>query len=1326
MKFTLLLNNRFTAVLILIVVCLFTKAQSVYLYDSKLGLSSSQIQTMYEDSRHNIWITTRNGLNRYDGAKMNAYHHSNKDESSLKHDITTCVLEYDHDRMLIGTDGGIQSFDYHTNKFKYVPLIRESGDTLGVHIISMTKLRSGETLACIAAYGTAKIEEGKKGELHAKVTLDYNTGNDNSPIQIFQDSKERIWIINSEGCVFLKNGKHTQAFPEIKGAKKMCESSSGNIYACSSTDGIFVLQKNSSTFKSISNEKYNYWSISPWTDGRIFICTDGNGLLQYSEATGEITLSPLQYNNLNMKSANVKDVLCDSFGSIWIGVYWTGVMQKPLSQSVFKYIGRLSITHNSIGTNPITAMAPASNKHIWVATDHDGLYKVNEDGSESIHWSTADNAPSTINAICTDNKHGKVWLGSFANGLYCLDNATGKIQTCDKQFSPIFDIESDDEGSLWIGTMGNGLYYYNPMSGKVVNFNTQGISKDKKLGVIANKYVTSVTVSGNSIYVGTSDGLDALTIIGKSGLKSKHRYLVSVYINDIKKNGNEIWVATNKGLYVINENTKKETLYNADNGLPNNVVNSIEFDGDNVWMSTDNGLACFNKKTKSFHNFFAADGLQNNEFSVRSSLKNGNTLYFGGITGINFFTSADINEYDSNTKINFRIVDLYVSNSAVHVGDLSNNDYVILDKNIDEADEVNLAYNENHFTLELASVGLGYRRAIFEYSLDGSEWIIQNEQSNRIVFANLKPGTHKLKIRARTYNSVSEERELSIIVHHPWYSSSTAWIIYILLLIIISWTVYTQAHRQIQARRILANHRKEEELNEARIQFFMNISHEIRTPMTLIFAPLEKLMSSDKDEEHQRNYKLIHQNSKRIMRLINQMMDARKIEKGQYKLDFKAMDVVDFMQGIFDVFTTNAQNRNIKFEFRHSMSNLYAKADPENLDKILMNLLSNAFKFTPDCGKIILELRVEGNIMIIKVTDNGSGISDEDKPKIFERFYSAQHQNGYIGTGIGLNLTYLIVKMHKGDIRVLDNPDGKGTQFVITLPLMDVKASAVEAIEVKEMKDTHVETVALPVEKLKGVRHRNVLVVEDDEAIRTYIHSELSSDMVITECTNGQEGWNYLIKNPTKVDLIISDIMMPVMDGITLCQKIKQNFNTSHLPVILISALGTDSDRIAGISNGADAYVTKPFNIDVLRSTAINLLVSRLALQGKFATSQKTEEHIEKREIESADEHLLNRVIKVINANMEDPELSVEVIADKVGISRVHFYRKMKELTGQSPRDFLKTIRLKEAARLLSEKRLDITSVCAATGFKTLSTFSTSFKSVYGVSPSEYANRNNE
>ena len=613
----------------------------------------------------------------------------------------------------------------------------------------------------------------------------------------------------------------------------------------------------------------------------------------------------------------------------------------------------------------------------------------------------------------------------------------------------------------------------------------------------------------------------------------------------------------------------------------------------------------------------------------------------------------------------------------------------------------------------------------YEYSIDGGKWIDQGANNARIIFDNLQPGTYHIKVRAHALGTVSEERELVAVVHPAWYASVWAKIVYFLLFLALCWFVYEYVMRQVRLRRIMARNRQQRELNEARIQFFMNISHEIRTPMTLILAPLERMMGKDKDPEHQRNYMLMKENSNRILRLINQMMDVRKIEQGKFLLDYHSVELVEFLRNIYDVFATNAQSRNIQYEFVHDVDRLPVYVDPDNMDKIVMNLLSNAFKFTPDGGKITLQLIGGESDFEVRVADSGIGIPDEEKQRVFERFYSAKHQNGYIGTGIGLNLTSLLVRLHKGHITIEDNPEGKGTLFVVNMPVGDDSLRVIKQEMVEDSQDARTvgdEEISelLSVDAPNDAHRKNVLLVEDDEAIRQYVQDELSPELMVQACANGQEAWDYIVSHPGKVDIVISDIMMPVMDGMTLCQKLKSNFNTNHIPIVLMTALGSDADRIAGISNGADAYVSKPFNIDVLRTTVIQLLKTRQILQGKYHGDKQSDENIDKVEMESPDEHLMKRVMKVINENMDNSELSVEIIADKVGISRVHFYRKMKDLTGQAPRDFVKYVRLKEAARLLAEKKYDITGVSVATGFKSLSAFSTQFKALYGLTPSEW------
>ncbi len=1302
-----------------------------------------------------MWVCTRNGLNRYDGAKMNQYHHSD-DPSSLSHDLTTSVLEFDADHILIGSENSLQSFSYATNSFTQVPIIAESGDTIKSHIVAINKFLNGEVHVCATGAHSYVIRKDEEGNLYAALTKDF-TFNDVRPSSFLNTQGDEVWAINAARKVVLFNGKKGKEVPGVEGANRICKGVKGTIYVSTANNGLYRYSKEKKAFERMHPEGLPENTVikSMRSDGKgkLSICTDGNGLLVYEESKGTVHQSSVRALDFDMTKANVDDALVDTDGNLWVAVYWKGIVVSTRLASNFEYIGHRSLNKNTIGTNCVTSICPASQGGIWVAADHQGLFLVNIDGTTSKHYDPAvmPTVPQTISSIHED-KSGNVWFGSSIGGLVCMNKATGSfspfsaIHPDGAKVQNIFDICEDDSHCLWIASMGNGVFRYDPSTKSLINYHDN--HSDEKFGILQNGWVYSIASKGNKLYVGSADGVNEFTIEKNGSLKNGKVHLSGCTISSISfAPDGSVWLATSHGVYSISKDGKYKN-YTVNDGLCDNHICSVQIVEKNgkqtVWASTDNGLSHIDTQTGEINNFYLADGLQGNEFCANSSAQFNGTLYFGGINGLNYFVPENIEHNKETHELSFRIVDFYLFGAPVHVGQKSGV-YDIISEWISEAKEVHLCNTDNTFSLELSTMSFASSHTAYEYSINDGEWISVGEGQNRISFNNMNPGKYHIHIRAVGYGKASEEKTITVIIHPAWYASPIAYIVYLLLLLIIGYFVYVQIKERIAARKILMTHRQEEELNEARIQFFMNISHEIRTPMTLILAPLEKLRSMDKDDEHQRNYRLIHQNAHRILRLINQLMDLRKIEKGQFQLTYQNVELVEFLDNLAEVFETTAQNRGIDFKFEHEgIPALNAMVDSSSLDKIVMNLLSNAFKFTPDGGAITMQLKqnIDGCFTIV-VNDTGVGIPDADKQKVFKRFYSAKHQNGYIGTGIGLNLTALLVDLHKGDIKATDNPAGQGSSFVVNMPLAasaDIQVIAetsTEASAEKKMEDnasdaitvsqpdtegtTHadVETTALPIEA-NSTKHRNLLVVEDDSAIRQYIHSELSGDFTIHECGNGKEGWDYVQKNPEKVDLVISDIMMPVMEGTTLCQNVKTNFNTNHIPVILMSAKTTEADRIAGMSIGADAYITKPFNVELLRTTALSIVKQRQLLKGKFVTSMQKEGTIEQVKLTSPDEHLMERVLRVINENLDNPELNVEFISDKVGVSRVHFHRKIKELTGQTPRDFIKSIRLKEAARLLSEKHLDITDVSIATGFRSLSTFSTSFKDTYGKTPSEY------
>ena len=1316
-------------------------AQNVMFFSSKQGLSNSRVRNLTEDSLHNIWVTTQNGLNRYDGVKMNVYRHEIGNPSSLCYDESTFVFEYKKGTMLIGTGAGLQVFDYATNQFTDIPFIRSENDTVKARVVSINRLRKNRVIVCYAGYGNGELLKNKKGEFYTKRTEEFDIEGVGS-IRLFDDPKGRTWIISGLGALYRKTAKGFHRYEGLRLLRKVCASSSGKVYAATYNNGFYVYDSAQDQFNLVASPDElggAVQNLRTWTDGRLLLSTDGGGVRVYDEKVGRISPHVISVKDFDMATSNVMDAMYDSFGNAWAAVYMKGVVVKPINQSAFDYIGQNSIFKNTVGQNAVYALAKAVNpapftKGFWASVENDGLYLLAADGTASKHWSAETN-PGMPHAFTTmlDAAPSTLLLGTFYDGLWQMKD--GRFSCLTKDLNWIFEIrEAAKKDCYWIASMGDGFYYYDYSTGKHIVYKpVQDSSSDAK--VIGNPYVYTVLPVKDQLFVGTADGIIVCRIEEDGRILYKSTRIPghsSIRHLALSADGAYIWAATNEGLQKIDCMSFTTHTYTVADGLPINSVTSVCVDGDNLWVGTDFGLSCMDTRKGTFTNFFMDDGLQDNEFSRGAAFALDGKLYFSGIGGITYFDTKEMKDWQGKERVlSLRFVDVLIDDKPIHQGDMSGS-YAVLQGLINDCGRMDLCHTDNHFALELCVEGLSNQHVTYEYSIDGGKWMDQGGNSSRIIFDNLQPGTYHIKVRALALGAVSGERELIAVVHPAWYASVWAKVVYFLLFLALCWFVYEYVRRQVRLRHVMARNRQQRELNEARVQFFMNISHEIRTPMTLILAPLEKMIGRDKDPERQRNYLLMKENSKRILRLINQMMDVRKIEQGKFLLDYHPVELVEFLQGIYDVFSANAQSRNIQYEFVHEMDRLQVYVDPDNMDKIVMNLLSHAFKFTPDGGKITLQLLDKGTDFEVRVADSGVGIPDSEKQKVFERFYSAKHQNGYMGTGIGLNLTSLLVRLHKGSITIEDNSDGKGTLFIVTMPVGDESLRVIQQESLYEVKETVAEeekadTASLfTFEKPADTHRKHALLVEDDEAIRQYVQGELSSELAVQACANGQEAWDYIVSHPGKVDIVISDIMMPVMDGMTLCQKLKSNFNTNHIPVVLVTALGNDADRIIGISNGADAYVPKPFNIDVLRTTVMQLLKTRQMLQGKFHGDKQQEEHIDKVEMESPDENLMKRVMKVINENMDNPELSVEVVADKVGISRVHFYRKMKDLTGQAPRDFVKYVRLKEAARLLADKNYDITGVSVATGFKSLSAFSTSFKALYGLTPSEWVKQHGD
>jgi signal transduction histidine kinase/DNA-binding response OmpR family regulator len=597
--------------------------------------------------------------------------------------------------------------------------------------------------------------------------------------------------------------------------------------------------------------------------------------------------------------------------------------------------------------------------------------------------------------------------------------------------------------------------------------------------------------------------------------------------------------------------------------------------------------------------------------------------------------------------------------------------------------------------------------------------------TNRINFSHLDAGNHTLYVRACQNGSYSSVKRYSIHVAAPWYASTLALIIY---LFIIAGALY--------ATFSYYNRRRRDELNEMKLQFFTNISHEIRSPMTMIISPLDKLLKETSlDPALRQPLQIMYRNANRILSLVNQLLDIRKIDKGQMKLQCCETDMVPFLQDIYELFSTQAASHHITFTYVHQMDELIAWIDRNSIDKVVINLLSNAFKYTQAGGEISLELslgtdpHVDGPLhhyFQVCVADTGIGLNDNETSRIFERFYRSRNSLSTSGTGIGLHLCQALVRTHRGTINAANRADRRGSLFTFRLPLGKAHLKPDEIVDSDSIHrlvltdETEVQTVEnAPQTRLAHNKTGfKLLVIDDDEDIMEFLRTELSSEYKVITCGNGKEGLQLaLSQNPA---LIISDVMMPEMDGYTFVKLLKNNANISHIPVILLSAKSELHDRVEGLGRGADAYLAKPFHIDELTTLVHNLITNRQRLIGKFSGQQDQTERVENVEMQSSDEALMDRIMKVVNANISNSDFNIEELASEVGLSRTHLHRKLKELTGISASEFIRNIRFKQAAMLLREKRMNISQIAYAVGFSNQTHFSTSFKKFYGISPSEY------
>lgn len=1311
-------------------------SQSSKLYTADADLSNSLINQVYQDRSGIIWIATEDGINRYDGAKFILYKHNEKNTNSPLNNYARGFLEDRQGRFYIAYLTGLQLYDDASYTFKEIPIILQSGEKFNAHTITMTERRNGQVLISAGGHGLCELNTNEHGELFAQQIYTESLGHTINAL--LEDADENLWVSSdTKGLVRLdREGNMKTYLSSQMQTSSLCLDRNGTVFAGSFNRGLYRLDRESDSFVSVpypANPHLPVKTIYANKNNDLFVGTEGYGMKVLRQGETELVDEDFNVITFDFAKSKVHSIIEDQTGNMWLGIFQKGVLCLPAQTENFNYIGYRSVKNNLIGSNCVMSLFQDREGTLWVGTDSDGLYAIYPNKNTSKHFAHSKlpgSSPATIMCIYEDSDKN-LWLGSYLQGLAKLDRQTGRCEyiaeSDDIQINKVYSLLEDDEKNLWIATMGGGLYH--------MNIRTKQITRYSASEGYVNAWINCLLKSkDNRLYIGTYDGLSIIDLKTKKRVSthSSHLFERKTIYSLYEDEKGMIWLGTSSGLSSFNPKTNITVTYTTNDGLPNNVICAIQGDNNGkMWVSTNYGISHFTPEERSFTNYYVNDGLQGSEFSKNSTLTGQDgSILFGGLNGITYFQPEKITA--PNKTLEVRLTDFYVHDRPVKKG-MKSGRREIIGESVMNAKTFRLAHNDNSFTIEFSTTGFNdSERISYSYSMNSDDWIQLRPGANRVSFNNLTPGKYLFRVRAQEFNTQSDVKEIEILISPAWYASVWAKCFYWLVAFFVVYLIVLQIKQRYRTRQEALKHQHQQEIQEAKLQFFINVSHEIRTPMSLVMSPLKKLMATDKDNERQKAYTTMNRNIDRVLRLINQLMDIRKIDKGQMTMRFQEVDMVELLRDIQSFFEDQAVTKQIRFLFEPTIEQLSAWVDLKHFDKVIINVLSNAFKFTPEQGEISMELQTvtdkTGDRFEISITDSGIGINEEEKERIFDRFYQARNRenSSYEGTGVGLHLARSIVQLHHGTIRAANNANGTGCCFTISLPLGNSHLQPEEMVSepVNDFKERHTtKAVAIEPEsteetKFKSKSKRHVLIVDDDKEIREYISREFSSEYHTVEYSNGKEALSAILKKAP--DLIISDIMMPEMDGIQLCQKVKQNININHIPVILLTAKSKEEDNLTGLEIGADAYIIKPFNIEVLKKTAQNIIRTREMLRNNFSGNQLQKDKVSKITIKSADDKLMERIMKVINKNIANPDLNVETIATEVGISRVHLHRKLKELTNQSTRDFVRNVRLQQAAELLATQKLSVGEVAAAIGFANLTHFSTAFKEVYGVSPVAY------
>lgn len=1325
------------------------------------GLSSNTVTAILKDRYGLLWFATDDGLNKFDGTGFTVYRHQKKDSTSLKSNDVSAIFEDRTGRIWVGTIiGSLHLYDRRKDSF--------------------VRIKTHHSINSICEDAQGKIWVGTTQGL---IILDPNTfaiktftNIPGTPAQVagkhihrvFRDRHQQMWVGTGNG-LFRFLGKQNRFIPvDYRGTEgyqagaefvtAIAEDSAGRMWI-GTQHGLFVLSAEGKPVRhfgyqpgnshSISNNMI--FSIAAQSPDEVWIGTDG-GLNIVDTRTWRIAhYAPDPRTPFSITNKSIRSIFPDRSGITWLGTYKGGVNKYDRNLTLFGLKRCDPYDPYGLSAPFVTSFAEHPDGRIFVGTDDGGvnLYdrKTNLFRKYAIHpknkAASAGLAVLSLKLTAPD----ALWIGTFQDGLFRLNPATGRYE----QFlqSPeagslgnnnIFSLTQDKKGQLWIGTNGGGVNVFHPETGRFERLFDQSIALLNRI-IPLNAYIRDIVedrhgkmwIASHGTGIAVFDPEKRVSVLldrDRAALPSNN---VLSLLEDSRGN---IWAGTGgEGLALFDQKTRKFVTFGVNEGLSSGMINKVLEDAQGrIWVSTNEGISFFDVHKKKFTNYTTHNGLQNNTFALGSGLRTSdNMLFFGGIAGFNYIDTRGLKRSQGHTPVILR--DLKVGNRTITSADSG-----MIDADISVAQSIRLDYKQN---FSIGYSALNYtspEQTAYRYRLVGlqHEWQ-QAGQATTASYTNLNPGDYRFEVQASSDGSdwSSVTATVAVIVKPPFYLTIYAYIFYVLAPLAAVFLMRRRGIRKLQRKFREEQARREteraQELDRLKIKFLTNLSHEFRTPISLILAPAETLLSQE--SPHQPQISAIRRNAKRLLNLVDQLLDFKNLQEQELKADLRRADIVPFVRDACDSFSDLSQRKRIRFTFDSAIAHLLIDFDADKMERILFNLLSNAFKFTPEGGEVALQLSCgtddsQQNRLYIKISDTGIGIAQENHEKIFDRFFQDEADASVLnqGSGIGLSIVREFVQMHGGFITVGSN-GARGSIFTVGLPCETLLFNPVEIAPAAPFanitqpesatgagKVSQAEFDDLPGNDLPGNDLPRILIVEDNAEFRHYLKENLETHYRVLEAADGREGWQKALSYHP--ELIVSDIAMPEMDGLGMSEKIRSDKRTSHIPIILLTASSGEEQQLKGLSSGANDYLTKPFNFEILNIKINNLLLLNRLLKDVYSRQIQMTGRDEA--IESGDVKLLRDILSYIDENLNSTQLSVENLARHVGMSRGTLYTKVLEISGQSPIEFIRSIKLEKAAILLEKSDMNVSQISYTAGFATPNYFTKSFKAKFNMLPSAY------